>query len=112
MWVADWQINAEDLAKLYVQERLWQTKAEQRSRRPTQKTAELIEYVERVRPYKGRHPDNLTWPQVLEEWNNAYPEWAYETADSIERSYKATRKRREERRLLPPRDAKGGGTGE
>lgn len=105
VWVPDWQINAERLAKLFVQQRRWLTKAEQRSRRPEEKTAELIEYVERVRPHRGRHPDNLTWPEVFKEWNGAYPEWSYETADSIERAYKATRKRREERGILPPREA-------
>ena len=105
LWLADWQINAEELAKLFVQQRLWLTKAKRRARRPVEKTAELIAYVERVRPHKGRHPDNMTWPEVLTEWNGAHPEWAYETADSIERAYKATRKRREERGILPPRKA-------
>lgn len=103
IWVADLQISAEDLGRLYVRQRAWLTKAGQRSRRTEERTDALIEYVERVRPHRGRHKNNKTWDEMFVEWNAAYPEWAYETAESMERAYPPARRIREKRGILPPR---------
>lgn len=95
IWVADWRITAERLGRLFVQQRQWLTEVQQRARGPLERTGILIEYVDRVRPHKGRHKDNTPWREALEEWNNAYPKWRYKTTASLEQAYKQARDRRE-----------------
>lgn len=102
IFTPNWQINAGELGKLYVRQRRWLTRAEQRLRHPKEHTGVLIEYVERVRPYKGTHAENMPWDEVWREWNAAYPEWAYSDSDSMQEAYRAARKVRERLGYLPP----------
>lgn len=106
IWVPDWQISAEDLSKLYARQRAWLTKSRQRSRRTEERLDALIEYVERSRPYEGRHKENTTWADMLEEWNNAEPDprFRYKNVASMQGAYKAAREVREKRGILPRRE--------
>lgn len=108
IWVADWQINARELGRSFARQRQWLTNVEQRSRRPLEQTMRLIEYVERVRPHKGKHVDNMEWSEMVTEWNNAQPEaWHHKDSETMQRAYRNARKRRERLGILPPKEKEG-----
>lgn len=110
VWVPDWRITAKRLGELYVSQRQWLRESEQRRKPPTERTGALIEYVERMHPHKGHHPDNMTWPEMVREWNNVHPaEWWYKDDETMQRAYRNARKRRVAIGYLPPKaDGKGG----
>ena len=56
-----------------------------RAKRPEARTLELIQFVDEMRPKKGRHPGNAPWSQVLERWNEENGRLqTYEDEKSIE----------------------------
>jgi len=102
LWVYDPFIPAEALSDEYVAlRRTFIPRG--RPKRPTQKTAELIELVRAMRPRGGKHRDNAPWGRVLERWNADHerPLDQYLDVASICRAYYQACRVRRELGMLP-----------
>jgi hypothetical protein len=108
IWVPNAFATAKEVSDAYVSVRRAAV-PRRRAAAPTNHTAELIAYIIRERPHRGRNPANTPWATLFEMWN-ANHERGFTDAKSMQTAYIQAIKRRKALGLGGPPSRDGGET--